>query len=228
MTLATVGSDLRPSTRVVLIKGFDARHRLVHQLRQPQGPGTGRQPVCRAAVPLGRAGARGAHRRPGREGRAPRKATPTSPAARWIHASAPGPRRKARSSTAARCWSPMPREIRRQFLLQPPRPPHWGGYRLRPTSGSSGRAARAGCTTACATAAGRRRLAARAAGALSTATPAVISGIGHTVALREDEHIGPHRQCRGDHQHRERHTAHAGHRPAGRAHPAAGCSRRSS
>jgi len=25
MTLATVGSDLRPSTRVVLIKGFDAR-----------------------------------------------------------------------------------------------------------------------------------------------------------------------------------------------------------
>ena len=35
MTLATVGSDLRPSTRVVLIKGYDA---LVHQLREPQGP----------------------------------------------------------------------------------------------------------------------------------------------------------------------------------------------
>ena len=36
-----------------------------------------------------------------------------------------------------------------KFMLKPPRPPHWGGYRLGP-AGSSGKGASRACTTACA------------------------------------------------------------------------------
>jgi pyridoxamine 5'-phosphate oxidase len=39
-----------------------------------------------------------------------------------------------------------------RYALHPPRPPHWGGYRLVPDSGSSGKAARAACTIGCVTA----------------------------------------------------------------------------
>jgi pyridoxine/pyridoxamine 5'-phosphate oxidase len=56
MTLATVGGDLRQSTRIVLIR--DARDPvMVHQLRQPQRGMSWQAAVCRAAVSLGGDGA---------------------------------------------------------------------------------------------------------------------------------------------------------------------------
>jgi pyridoxamine 5'-phosphate oxidase len=64
MTLATVASNLRPSTRVVLVKGYDERGSsgtpTTTAARARSWPAT----RGRAAVPLGRAGAGGAHRRP--------------------------------------------------------------------------------------------------------------------------------------------------------------------
>ena len=109
-----------------------ARHRLVHQLRQPQGPRAGRStrwPRCSSTGSSSSAwcASKAGSRRP-----APRSPTPTTPAARSIRASAPGPRRKARSSPRARCWWPTPPRSAAQHALNPPRPPHWGGYRLVP------------------------------------------------------------------------------------------------
>ena len=132
MTLATVGADGRPSTRVVLIKGFDARgHRLVHQLRQPQGPRTGAPALRRAAVPLGRARTRGAHRGPGGEdhGRGVRRLLRHA-AARF----APGRLGLAaeRGHRLARGAGDGAAKAAARHALHPPRPPHWGGYRLRP------------------------------------------------------------------------------------------------
>ena len=70
MTLATVGADGRPSTRIVLVKGFDARGIVWYtNYESRKGRELAAQPVRRAAVPLGRARARGAHRGRGREGR---------------------------------------------------------------------------------------------------------------------------------------------------------------
>ena len=67
MTLATVGADGRPSTRVVLIKGFDARGIVWYTNYQSRkGRELAAQSVRGAAVPLGRARARGAHRGPRR------------------------------------------------------------------------------------------------------------------------------------------------------------------
>ena len=55
-----------------------ARLRVLHQLREPQGPRARRASARRAAVPLGRARAPGAHRRHGRKARAAPSPTPTS------------------------------------------------------------------------------------------------------------------------------------------------------
>jgi len=96
MTLATVGSDLRPSTRVVLIKGYDA-HGIVWftNYESRKGRELAGNPFAALQfhwVELERVCAskvwwrRSARPNP----------TPTTPAVRWIRASGPGPRRKAR------------------------------------------------------------------------------------------------------------------------------------
>lgn len=65
MTLATVGSDLRPSTRVVLIKGYDARGMVwFTNYNSRKGQQLAGQSFCRPAVSLGGVGACRAHRRP--------------------------------------------------------------------------------------------------------------------------------------------------------------------
>ena len=52
MTLATVGSDLRPSTRVVLIKGFDAGGIVRYTNYAPrQGPELAGHPSAAAPLP---------------------------------------------------------------------------------------------------------------------------------------------------------------------------------
>jgi hypothetical protein len=96
MTLATVGADGRPSTRVVLIKGFDARGIVWYtNYDSRKGRELAGSPG-RAAVPLGGARAGGAHRGPGREGQRRRVRRLLRRRGRSIRASAPGPRRRAR------------------------------------------------------------------------------------------------------------------------------------
>ena len=79
MTLATVGSDLRPSPRVVLIKGYDAQGIVWY----------------------------------------------TSRIGAWA-----SPQSEVISGRGVLVANAA--KFAAQYLLNPPRPPHWGGYRLKP------------------------------------------------------------------------------------------------
>ena len=132
MTLATVGSDLRPSTRVVLIKGFDARGIVWYtnydsrKGRQLAGnPYAALQfhwveleRVVRIEGTVEKVSDAESdeyfHSRP-LDSRIGAWASPQS----QVIAS-----RGVLVANAARYGA--------QFLLQPPRPPHWGGIRLVP------------------------------------------------------------------------------------------------
>ena len=132
MTLATVGSDLRPSTRVVLIKGYDERGIVwytnydSHKGRELAGnPFAALQfhwveleRVVRIEGRVEKVSEQESdeyfHSRP-LDSRIGAWASPQSE----VIAS-----RTVLVTNAARYAA--------QFLLQPPRPPHWGGYRLIP------------------------------------------------------------------------------------------------
>ncbi|AKU66493.1 pyridoxamine 5'-phosphate oxidase [Ottowia sp. oral taxon 894] len=132
MTLATVGSDLRPSTRVVLIKDFDERGIVWYTNRQSR---KGRELAGNpwAALQFHWVELERVVRIEGRvrevgdaesdayfasrplDHRIGAWASPQSqpiPGRAWLVAEA--------AKYAAR------------FMLDPPRPPHWGGYRLEP------------------------------------------------------------------------------------------------
>ena len=132
MTLATVGPDLRPSTRVVLVKGYDARG-LVWYTNYDSRKGRELAGNPWAALQFhwvelervvrieGRVEPVSAeesdayfHSRP-LDSRIGAWASPQSQVI---------PGRSLLVTNAARYAA--------QFLLQPPRPPHWGGYRLQP------------------------------------------------------------------------------------------------
>jgi pyridoxamine 5'-phosphate oxidase len=132
MTLATVGSDLRPSTRVVLIKGFDARGIVWYtNYDSRKGQELAGNPYAalqfhwvelervvriEGLVEKVEAAESDAyfHSRP-LDSRIGAWASPQSQVI---------PGRATLVANAARYGA--------QFLLQPPRPPHWGGYRLQP------------------------------------------------------------------------------------------------
>jgi pyridoxamine 5'-phosphate oxidase len=132
MTLATVGSDLRPSTRVVLVKGYDARGIVWYtnydsrKGRQLAGnPYAALQfhwvdleRVVRIEGRVEQVSAQESddyfHSRP-LDSRIGAWASPQSEVIS---------NRSVLVANAARYSA--------QFLLQPPRPPHWGGYRLVP------------------------------------------------------------------------------------------------
>jgi pyridoxamine 5'-phosphate oxidase len=132
MTLATVGSDLRPSTRVVLIKGYDARgivwytnydSRKGRELAgNPQAAlqfhWVELERVVRIEGRVEKVSAQDSdayfHSRP-LDSRIGAWASPQSEVI---------PGRSVLVANAAKFGA--------QFLLQPPRPPHWGGYRLVP------------------------------------------------------------------------------------------------
>ena len=132
MTLATVGSDLRPSTRVVLIKGYDARGIVwytnydSHKGRELAGnPFAALQfhwveleRVVRIEGRVEKVSEQESedyfHSRPLDS----RIGAWASPQSEVIDS------RTVLVTNAARYAA--------QFLLQPPRPPHWGGYRLIP------------------------------------------------------------------------------------------------
>ena len=132
MTLATVGSDLRPSTRVVLVKGYDARGIVWYtNYESRKGREMAGNPfaalqfhwvelerVVRIEGEVERVSGdesdRYFHSRP-LDSRIGAWASPQSEVI---------PGRTVLVTNAAKYAA--------QFLLQPQRPPHWGGYRLKP------------------------------------------------------------------------------------------------
>ncbi|MDO9606259.1 MAG: pyridoxamine 5'-phosphate oxidase [Hydrogenophaga sp.] len=132
MTVATVGSDLRPSTRVVLIKGYDERGIVWYtNYASRKGQQLAGNPYAALQfhwVELERVvRIEGSvekvsdvesdeyfHSRP-LDSRIGAWASPQSD----VISS-----RTVLVANAARYGA--------QFMLQPPRPPHWGGYRLKP------------------------------------------------------------------------------------------------
>jgi len=132
MTLATVGSDLRPSTRVVLIKGYDAAG-LVWYTNYESRKGLELAGNPWAALQFHWAELERVVRIEGRVERVSAAESDayfqTRPLEHRIGAWASAQSRVL-SSRAALVAQAL--KVGAQFVLQPPRPPHWGGYRLRP------------------------------------------------------------------------------------------------
>ena len=132
MTLATVGSDLRPSTRVVLIKGFDARGIVWYtNYASRKGQELAGNPYAALQfhwVEL--------ERTVRIEGRVEKVSDEESDA--YFHSRPLDSRIGAWASPQSEVISSRGVLVANaalyaaKFLLQPPRPSHWGGYRLKP------------------------------------------------------------------------------------------------
>lgn len=132
MTLATVGSNLRPSTRVVLIKDFDERGIVWYTNRQSR---KGRELAGNpwAALQFHWVELERVVRIEGRVREVDDAESDAYFASRpldhrigaWASPqSQPIPGRAWLMAEAAKYAA--------RFMLDPPRPPHWGGYRLEP------------------------------------------------------------------------------------------------
>ena len=132
MTLATVGSDLRPSTRVVLIKGYDAQGIVWYTNYQSRkGQELAGNPY--AALQFHWVELERVVRIEGVVSRVSEEQSDayyqTRPLDSRIGAWA-SPQSEViigRSVLVANAA-----KFGAQYLLQPPRPPHWGGFRLSP------------------------------------------------------------------------------------------------
>ena len=132
MTVATVGPDLRPSTRVVLIKGFDARGIVWYTNYESQkGQELAGNPYAALQfhwVELERVvRIEGVVEKVSAEESDAYYATRPldSRIGAWASPQSQVIADRAVLVTAAAKYGA-------RFLLQPPRPPHWGGYRLKP------------------------------------------------------------------------------------------------
>ncbi len=131
MTLATVGSDLRPSTRVVLIKGLDERG-IVWFTNYDSRKGRELAGNPHAALQFHWVELERVVRV---EGRVEKISDEESDA--YFHSRPLDSRIGAWASPQSEVISSRgvlvanAAKFGAQFLLQPPRPPHWGGYRLR-------------------------------------------------------------------------------------------------
>ena len=132
MTLATVGSDLRPSTRIVLIKGYDARG-LVWYTNYDSRKGQELAGNPFAALQFHWVELERVVRI---EGAVERTSDAESDA---YFASRPldsrigawaSPQSEVIESRAVLVGNAA--KFAAKFLMSPPRPPHWGGFRLRP------------------------------------------------------------------------------------------------
>ena len=132
MTLATVGSDLRPSTRIVLLKGFDAQG-LVWYTNYESQKGIELAGNPWAALQFYWVEMERTVRI---EGRVEKTSAEQSDAyyqsrpldsriGAWASPQSQVIENRAVLVTSAAKYAA-------QFLMQPPRPPHWGGYRLVP------------------------------------------------------------------------------------------------
>jgi pyridoxamine 5'-phosphate oxidase len=132
MTLATVGADGRPSTRVVLIKGFDERGIVWYtNYESRKGRELAVQPFAALQfhwVELERVVRV--------EGRVEKISAEESDA--YFHSRPLDSRLGAWASPQSQVISSRAvlvkaaAEAALRHALQPPRPPHWGGYRLAP------------------------------------------------------------------------------------------------
>ena len=132
MTLATVGSNLRPSTRVVLIKGLDARGIIWYtNYESRKGQELAGNPY--AALQFHWVELERVVRIEG----VVEKVEPELSDA-YFHSRPLDSRIGAWASPQSQVISSRAVLVANaarygaQFLLQPPRPPHWGGYRLKP------------------------------------------------------------------------------------------------
>lgn len=132
MTLATVGSDLRPSTRVVLIKGCDA-HGITWFTNYASRKGCELAGNPQAALQFHWVELERVVRIEGRVERLSAAESDayfaTRPLASRIGAWASAQSRPLQSRAQLVAAAA---EYGARFLLNPPRPPHWGGYRLAP------------------------------------------------------------------------------------------------
>ncbi len=132
MTLATVGADGRPSTRIVLVKGFDARgivwytnyesrkgrELALHDAAALQFHWVELERVVRIEGHVDRVSAQ--------ESDVYFKSRPLdSRIGAWA-----SPQSQVIESRAVLVANAA--KFGARFLLNPPRPPHWGGYRLQP------------------------------------------------------------------------------------------------
>ena len=132
MTLATVSSAMRPSTRVVLIKGFDARGIVWYTNYQS------RKAQELAATPFAALQFHWVEleRVVRIEGRVEKVSAEESDA--YFHSRPLDSRIGAWASPQSQVIAGRSVLVTNaakygaQFLLNPPRPPHWGGYRLMP------------------------------------------------------------------------------------------------
>ena len=132
MTVATVGHDLRPSTRIVLIKGYDARgivwYTNYHSRKGQQLAGNPYAALQFHWVELERVVRI--------EGVVEKVSEDESDT--YFHSRPLDSRIGAWASPQSEVIDSRATLVARaaqygaQFLLQPPRPPHWGGYRLVP------------------------------------------------------------------------------------------------
>ena len=132
MTLATVGADGRPSTRVVLIKGCDARGLVWYtNYESRKGQEIAAQP--HAALQFHWVELERVVRIEGRVERTSDAESDQYYATRPLDSRLgawASPQSQVISSRAVLVAAAAKAAAR--YALQPPRPPHWGGYRLMP------------------------------------------------------------------------------------------------
>ena len=132
MTLASVGSDLRPSTRVVLIKGYDERGIVWYSnYESRKGRELAGNPY--AALQFHWVELERVVRIEGRVGLASAEESDAYCASRPLD-SRIGAWASPQSQVIANRGVLVANAARyaAQYLLNPPRPPHWGGFRLVP------------------------------------------------------------------------------------------------
>ena len=132
MTLATVGSDLRPSTRIVLIKDFDARGIVWYtNYDSRKGQELAGNPL--AALQFHWVELERMVRIEGRVQKVDDAESDAYYASRPLDSRIGAWASPQSQVITGRAW--LAAEAARygaRFLLKPPRPPHWGGFRLVP------------------------------------------------------------------------------------------------
>ena len=133
MTLATVGSDLRPSTRIVLVKGYDARG-IVWYTNYASRKGQELAGNPYAALQFHWVELERVVRIEGVVEKVSAEDSDAYFASRPLDSRIgawASPQSEVISGRAVLVANAA--KVGAQYLLNPPRPPHWGGYRLVPT-----------------------------------------------------------------------------------------------